>query len=457
MLGEEDRAQVFVYYGFMASIFRAYDVRGRYPSEINERIVSDIAHGLTHFFPQGALLVGHDARLSSPKLYRAVLQGLSARSKVLPIGIATTPMFYFLVNHLKGVGGIMVTASHNPKEFNGLKVVRAGAMPVNGREIHAFLSKHPQKTLVISRKASGKLRRDFIGLYARFLQRFIKVSSPLTVVFDSSNGTTGLVLKRLFRKRGIKALFLNAVLNGQFPGHGPNPLKGNATMDARRAVLKHNADLGVVFDADGDRVAFVDEHGRRVDSDYIVYLLTTRFKPPYVIDVAEGRAPLQWISHNIHLIESRVGYFFIKRLMKEKKVEFAAEHSGHYYYKDFFYSESGILTALFVINELSRLKEQGMSLGDWLSTLPKHYTSREHQFRIDDFHVLVQRLERHYGKKAEHISHKDGLTVTFPDFWFNVRLSNTESLARLNVEAKTRRTLQRALTMLQREIKVEKP
>src|SRR3990167_675414 len=206
MLGEEDRAQVFVYYGFMASIFRAYDVRGRYPSEINERIVSDIAHGLTHFFPQGALLVGHDARLSSPKLYRAVLQGLSARSKVLHIGIATTPMFYFLVNHLKGVGGIMVTASHNPKEFNGLKVVRAGAMPVNGREIHAFLSQHPRKLGANSRRISGEPRRDFLGLYARFLERFIAVSSPLIVAFDSSDGTTGLVLKRLFRKKNQRQL-----------------------------------------------------------------------------------------------------------------------------------------------------------------------------------------------------------------------------------------------------------
>ncbi len=280
---------------------------------------------------------------------------------------------------------------------------------------------------------------DYYNLYSKFLRAFIKPNRFLKVVFDSSNGTTGYILRKLFPK----AVFVNASPDGNFPGHGPNPMAHGAMEDLKKAVRKHRADLGVIFDADGDRVFFVDDQGREAETDAVAYLLMWSLRPKKMIaDVRAG-----YLIRNSNLLFSRVGHYFIKKLMREKQADFAAEKSGHYYFKKFFYCDSGILAAIEVMNAVSRLPYK---FSDFIDLLPQYYRSGEVNFKVSDAPIVVERILRKYKKEASKISHLDGLTMEFKDYWFNLRPSNTEPLLRLNMEAKNEKVLRRALEEVNR-------
>src|SRR3989344_4765639 len=291
---------------------------------------------------------------------------------------------------------------------------------------------------------------NYLKLYIDFLKNFIKIERPIKVVFDCSNGTTGIILSKLFRKSKINAMFINDEPDGNFPAHGPNPLAKGATRQLEKEVRKPRrwvgattaervgADLGVIFDADGDRVFFVDNRGRLVESHESGYILIQIFKPPYVAGIISSwritKMPKIWIS--------RVGHYFFKKLMREKKASLGVEHSGHYYFKKFFYCDSGILAAIEVINFVSGLKTDFAS---WLDKLPKYYRSGEINFEIRDKEKVLAKVERLFKKSAKKIIKMDGLTMEFSEWWFNLRLSNTENLIRLNLEAVDQKILKQKL------------
>lgn len=288
---------------------------------------------------------------------------------------------------------------------------------------------------------------NYTNLYVNFLKKFLRSKRKLKVIFDCSNGTTGIILKKLLHPTpyGLRAKFINYKPDGNFPAHGPNPLAKGATRQLEKAVKKQKADLGVIFDADGDRVFFLDNQGRWVDPNETAYILMNLFKSPYVIGIVSSwrlkKAPKAFVS--------RVGHYFFKNLMREKNASLGLEHSGHYYFKDFFYCDSGIFAAIQVINFVSGLKTD---LASWLDQLPPYYRSGEINFEVKNKEKILEKIERQYQNQRVKISKLDGLTVEFPGYWFNVRPSNTENLLRLNVESIDKKILKQELQNLKKLI-----
>jgi phosphomannomutase len=319
----------------------------------------------------------------------------------------------------------------------------------------------------------------FIKIYADFLSRYSQLYQPLKAVFDCSNGTTGMIINRIFQNnRKLKNLLTYKLINqnpdGNFPAHGPDPLKRFAIRDLRSAVIKRKADLGVIFDADGDRVFFIDNRGRLVDPDAIGRLLIWQINPKkVVIDVRAGWLIRKLITHNSKLTTSKVGYFFIKKLMRKIKADLGIERSGHYYFrisdpnlriasestnKSELYYDDGILAAIHVINAVSRLP---YTLADFTDLLPKHYRSGEISIRYpvsgirnqEFFKKIERKLISHFSFLISRVSHLDGLTIETRHFWFNLRPSNTEPVIRLNIEAASRETLRKEKKQLTKIIK----
>lgn len=291
---------------------------------------------------------------------------------------------------------------------------------------------------------------NYINLYAKFLKKFLKPQRPVRAIFDCSNGTTGIILKELFLKP--KIILINDKPDGNFPAHGPNPMIGKAFAELGTAVRKYKADLGVVFDADGDRAFFVDDRGRLVDPDVIAVLISKNFKGPVILDVRGGYLARELIGTGKRKIfDSRVGHTFMKKMMRKRKAAFGGEFSGHYYFNfgGGFYADSGIFAAIQFINQTGKLKAEGLTLSQWIESLPKYHRSGEINFEIKDKERILKKLEDRYKKQAKKISHLDGLKMEFSarggpaagGWWFNLRPSNTENLIRLNLEAKDFKTL----------------
>lgn len=280
---------------------------------------------------------------------------------------------------------------------------------------------------------------NYIKTYADFLKKSVKIKKPLRVVFDCSNGTTGLVLKELFKTHQlINSKLINWRPDGRFPAHGPNPMLAGAMDDLSKAVLKNKADLGVIFDADGDRVFFVDNKGKPVIADAAIFLLAKNFKGPVALPVNVGILARELLTKSRRkIIDSRIGHYFVKKLIKEKKINFAGEISGHYYFKNFFYADSGIFAAMEFINAVSKLPAP---LSVWIDSLSKYFHSGELNFEVKDKEGMMKKIEALYKELAEKISHLDGLTMegSSPagEWRFSLRPSNTEDLLRLNLEAK---------------------
>ena len=288
---------------------------------------------------------------------------------------------------------------------------------------------------------------DYINLYAKFLKRSLKPKRPLRVILDCSNGTTGLVLEKLLKgNKLIDYKLINAKPDGNFPAHGPNPLLRGATTQLEWEVKKNKADLGIIFDADGDRVFFVDDRGRLTDAHEIGFALMKMFKPPYVVSTIAS-----WRLKKVRgAVISPVGHYFFKNIMRKKNASVGLEHSGHFYFKDFFYCDSGILSAVMIMNFISELEG---GLADWLDALPKYYRSGEINFKVSDKKVMLEKIRKIHNAKASKISNLDGLTLEFGgDYWMNVRPSNTENLLRLNVEARTKKILETELKKIRKVI-----
>ena len=451
-------------------IFRAYDIRGDYPSQINREVAELIARAFCYFLEeeyqikQPKILIGYDARVSSPSLFAAVKEGLKKEgAHVFDAGFITTPLSYFGNWYFKMDGSIMITASHNPKEYNGFKL--------SLRDNEAFSTE--KGTLVIKEiiekedfnlhrdKKSGKVEKiSLIDDYTRFIAGHIEVEdfSRIALAIDFSNGSVGPFFREISKRFHIKYYGVCEKPDGNFPNHEPNPLRLKSLIGLTNALKTRKFNLGIAFDGDGDRTVFFDEQGNYIRADFILAVLVKYYlkkikKIPakdikVVCDARLSRGVVEVLeSEGVGLVRSKVGYPFIKALMKEKKALIGAELSGHFFWKDTHNSESGSLT---VLRLLEVLLAERKPISELVKPIKKYYSSDEINFRVKSKEEVIEKLHNIYIDGR--ISKIDGLTVDYPDWWFNIRPSNTEPLLRLTVEANSKALLEKKTKELRKLI-----
>lgn len=423
----------------LTRIFKAYDVRGTYPDQFDEDAARRIGSAFARWVGADRILLGRDCRESSPSLSRAFSEGVTgAGVGILDLGLTTTDMIYFASGRLSSPGA-MFTASHNPPRYNGLKMCRSGAAPVGEetglREIRDMAGAGPGAPAA----EPGRIeRRDIVEDYLAHLLSFADLGrfSPLVVAADAANGMAGLVVPRLFERLPATLVPLFMELDGTFPNHPADPIQPENQKDLRRAVLEHKADLGLAFDGDADRVFLIDAAGGGVSGSLVTALVAVAMLE---------RHPGAKIVHNLICsrvvpevireaggtpIRTRVGHSFIKQVMAETGAVFGGEHSGHYYFRDNFNADSGLVAAMVVMD---RMSQEGRPLSELLGPFERYSDSGEINTRVDDQRGTMERVAAAFADGEQ--DRLDGLTVEYGEWWFNVRASNTEPLLRLNVEA----------------------
>ena len=422
-------------------VFKAYDVRGIYPGELDEAGAEAIGRAYVEEFEPRRIAVGRDMRLSSPAMQEAFMRGAaSAGADVLDLGLVGTEMVYFAVGSLGLEGGAMVTASHNPKDYTGLKLVRRGALPVGGE---SGLPEIRDRASVDSRPTAAREgtveRYDIWPAYVDRVLSFVDVSAikPLRVVIDAANGMAGTMLPPVLERLPVKAVRCFFEPDGSFPNHEPNPLLPENREFIVRKTLDESADLGVAFDGDADRCFFVDDTGEFVPGDFVTALFAESVleKEPgakIIYDVRASRAVPDAIERagGVPLV-NRVGHAFIKARMRKEDAAFAGEVSGHYYFRDFSQADSGVVPFLLMLELISKKEER---LSEILAPLrARYFITGELNTPVPDVALKLQELKERY--RDGRVSHLDGISVDFDDWHFNVRPSNTEPLLRLNLEA----------------------
>jgi phosphomannomutase len=424
-------------------VFKAYDVRGIYPDELDEEGAYAIGRAYVEEFEPRRIAVGHDMRLSSPSMTEAVVRGASdAGADVVELGLVGTEMVYFGVGELGLDGGIAVTASHNPKEYTGMKIVRRGALPVGG----------DSGLLDIRARASDPGARHETGpagtvtqedIWPRFVERVlsfidVKAVKPLRVVIDAANGMAGVMLPPVLEHLPIDAVRCYFEPDGSFPNHEPNPLLPENREFIVRKVTEEQADLGVAFDGDADRCFFVDDTGEFVPGDFVTALLAESIleKAPgakILYDVRASWAVPETIRRaGGEPLVNRVGHAFFKHRMREEDAVFGGEVSGHYYFRDFSQADSGVVPFLLMLELISK---RGQKLSELLRPYRERYfITGELNTPVADVPLKLQELKERFGPEGT-VSHLDGLSVDAEEWHMNVRPSNTEPLLRLNLEA----------------------
>ncbi|ACZ38790.1 phosphomannomutase/phosphoglucomutase [Sphaerobacter thermophilus] len=424
----------------VAEIFKAYDVRGVYPQELNPEIAYKIGRALVVYLKAKQVVVGRDMRVSSPALASAIIDGiLDQGADVCDIGLVSTDSLYFAVGKSGYDAGVMVTASHNPPEYNGFKLCRQEARPLSMDQGIGEIRDLVLRNQFPDPPSPGTVHsKEILDDFADHVLSMIDTKSvrPLKVVVDAGNGMAGKVVPAVFGRLPLQVVPLYFELDGRFPNHLANPLEPENVVDLRRAVLEHKADLGIAFDGDADRMFILDEHGQFVGGDMITALVSKSLlrKHPgasIVYNLICSRAVPETIEREGgKAIRSRVGHSFIKAKMREHDAIFGGEHSGHFYFRDNWYADSGIIAALTVIELLS---QEGVTMSEALKPLDQYYRSGEINSEVADQQAVLRRLESRFSDGQ--LDYLDGLTVNYPDWWFNVRPSNTQPLLRLNVEA----------------------
>jgi phosphomannomutase len=432
-------------------VFKAYDVRGIYPSELDEEGARAIGRAYVEHFEPRRIAVGRDMRISSPAMARAAIEGASeAGSDVVDIGLVGTETVYFAVGELELDGGIMVTASHNPKEYIGLKIVRRGALPVGGESGLLEIRDRAMAGVATSGgQTPGQVsEHDVWPGYVQRVLSFIDPAAvrPLRVVIDAANGTAGLMLPPVLERLAVDARPYFFEPDGTFPNHEPNPLLPENREFIVAKVKEEEADLGVAFDGDADRCFFVDDTGEFVPGDFVTALLADSIleKEPggkIIYDVRASWAVPETIERagGVPLV-NRVGHAFIKHRMREDGAVFGGEVSGHYYFRNFFQADSGVIPFLLMLELISR---RGMKLSEILRPFrERFFLTGELNTPVADVAVKLHELKERFADSGK-VSHLDGISIEFPDWHFNVRPSNTEPLLRLNLEARSRELMER--------------
>ncbi len=433
-------------------VFKAYDVRGLYGSELDEEGAYAIGRAYVEQFEPRRIAVGRDMRLSSPSMARALIDGAAdAGADVLDLGMAGTEMVYFAVGDLELDGGVAVTASHNPKEYTGMKIVRAGALPVGGES--GLLDVRDRALRGEWREATrGRVREE--DIWDRFVERvlgFIDVDTlrPLRVVIDAANGMAGAMLPPVLeRLPGVDAVRCYFEPDGTFPNHEPNPLLPENREFIVRKTREGQADFGVAYDGDADRCFFVDDTGEFVPGDFVTALFAESVlaKEPggsVIYDVRASWAVPEAIERAGGTgFVNRVGHAFIKHRMREVDAVFAGEVSAHYYFRDFSQADSGVVPFLLMLELVSR---RGQKLSEILAPFrDRYFITGEINTPVADVDAKLRELEERFGGDGgARVSHLDGVSIDADDWHMNVRPSNTEPLLRLNLEARSRELMER--------------
>ena len=437
-------------------IFKAYDIRGVYPDELDEEIAEKIGAAAAHVIGGKTIVVGRDMRLSGQKLAEAVIRGLlSAGKDVVDIGEVTSPMVTFAVAKFGYDGGVMVTASHNPGRYNGAKLCAHDAEPISyGTGIDRIEQMIASGDIPKADTPGKVAQRDVLPDYLAHLWAHVGNVSDIKLVIDTGNGMAGKVLTPLLEKIDVEMVPLYFEIDGTFPNHEANPLKPENLVDLQKKVVEAGADFGAAFDGDGDRVMFVDEKGNAVSADMVTALIgldLLRDHPGSTIlyDLRSSWAVREELeTAGGKPLVTRVGHSFIKATMREKEAIFGGELSGHYYYRDNFYCDSGAFTLLKVLTLLCRKRTP---LSQLIAPLARYAGSGEINSEVVDKEAKIEELAAAYADGRQ--SRLDGLSVEFDDWWFNVRPSNTEPVLRLVVEARSREHMALRRDTLVRQIR----
>ena len=426
----------------MAGIFKAYDIRGVYPTELNEDIARKIGAAFAQFIGKGTIVVGRDMRTSSLSLFQHLTAGLNDGGvDVIDIGLVTTPVITFCAGHYKYDAGIMVTASHNSKEYNGFKFSKKGAYPVSYEtgiaEIEKKVLSHASKPK--SHKKGKIYTKDVFDDYIQHVLTFLKKVKKLKVVVDAGNGMGGILAPKLFKFLPTCELIpMYFELDGTFPHHDANPLEPSNMLDLTKAVLKNKADIGVAFDGDADRVMFVDNEGKIVSADMTTTLIAREFLRHHPGETVLYDLRSSWtVKEEVEKMGGkaqmcRVGHAFIKQALREAKGIFAGELSGHYYFRDNFFADSAAIALVMMLNLIS---DENRPLSELVRPIQRYFSTGEVNSHVKDPDAIIEKIKKTYSQGK--VSYLDGLSIELDQWWFNLRKSNTEPLLRLNVEAKT--------------------
>jgi phosphomannomutase len=429
------------------NIFKAYDIRGIYPTEIQEDTAYKIGRAFVTFLGAENICIGRDARESSPALFEALVRGITDQgANVIDLGVVSTPVVYYGSGTLDVEGAISLTASHNPAEYNGMKLMHREAVPIGIDSGLQKIKELVEKNAFNDSANKGIVtHHDSLKEYVGHFSRFAKLGKKkFKIVVDYANGM-GITEQPLFAalEKNIKIIPLFDTIDMSFPNHEANPLKTETLHELRKKVIDEKADLGIAYDGDADRVGFVDERGSIVPMDHITALIALSIleKQPgatILYDLRSTKAVKELVETQGGIAhECRVGHAYIKRQMREENAIFAGELSGHYYFAENFTAESASLAVIFVLNMLAKQKQ---TLSGIATTVQKYHQSGEINTEVDDKDMVLDTLRKTY--KDGTLSELDGVKITYDNWWFSVRASNTEPYLRLNIEADSKEQLE---------------
>jgi len=438
------------------SIFKAYDIRGIYPSELNEEVIYKIGRAYAVLIQKEnkgklTVAVGEDMRLSSPKLKEALIKGLVTQGvNVVEIGLVSTPTFYFAVANYGYDGGMQVSASHNPREWNGLKLVRKKAIPVSEdtgmKKIKAMVEKG--EFMEVEEKGEVSKKEGVLQDQIKHDFKYADISKIklFKVVVDPANAMGALYSEAMFDRLPCELIKMNFELDGTFPNHEADPMKEENTKDLRKRVVKERADIGIAIDGDGDRIFFVDNKGELVPQQIIRGLLAKIFLREYpgatiCYDIRPGKITVDMIKEaGGKPVVTRVGHSLIKEKMREVDALFGGESSGHFFLK----LEKGVyeVPVIVILKLLQELSESGKSFSELIKPYKKYFHSGEINLVVEDKLGKIKEIEELYKGEAKEVNNLDGIMVDMGDFWFNLRPSNTEAKLRLNLEATSNKLME---------------
>lgn len=435
--------------------FHAYDIRGIYNVDFDRHTAYKVGYFIPELLKTDKVLVGRDCRLSSPEIHEYLVKGITdAGADVYDIGLSTTPMVYFGTANYGFKASVQITASHNPKEYNGMKVSCENALPVGLDSGLGQIQKWIEdgKPTPVADVRGKVIPKDIHQDYLNFLLKFKGDYSNLKLTFDLSNGMSTLYAKEIF---GEAPTYLFDKMDGSFPNHEPNPLIPKNVIPLEEAVRKTGADAGVIYDGDADRVMFVDEKGQFISPDLIIALLGRYFiderheKGIVLQDIRSSKSVSEYlVPQGMKVVTWKVGRAFAARKLREIDGVWGGELAGHYYFRDFFYSDSGLLASMLVLRIVSGLKKEGITLSQFIGSISHYENSGEINFRIDDKKGAMDAVKEHFTsqEKPEAEMDFDGYRVEFKDWWFNIRPSNTEPYLRFICEATSQKLLDEKVT-----------
>lgn len=444
--------------------FHAYDIRGVYNVDFDKDIAYKVGFFLPELLSADKVLVGRDARVSSDEIHEYLLKGLTdAGADVYDIGLSTTPMVYFGTANYGFKASVQITASHNPAEYNGMKVSRENALPVGLDtglgQIKEWVESGRE---CVSSVVRGKVHQmDIKADYLAFLLKYKGDWSSLKIAMDVSNGMASLFVREIF---GDQPAYIYEEMDGRFPNHEPNPLVQKNVEDLKKLVTETRADIGVIFDGDADRVMFVDENSRFISPDLMIavlghYFLEERGEKGYIHqDIRSSKAVGEYLAPMGGVMNTwRVGRAYAALKLREIDGVYGGELAGHYYFRDFFYSDSGLLAAILIINVVAKMKAQGVSLSQLIARIEKYQNSGEINFRLEDKKGAMDAVRDYFMESEQSTAYMDfdGYRVEFPDWWFNIRPSNTEPYLRFLCEATSQELLEEKVAKV-REILTER-